>query len=139
MPLLTPRLSSLWIGLVTPVDVGVARPLIEGLATETVVRDPSGMELFEVEPTPLPEAMRAALAEDEGRAESRLARREPASVELHRRAPSTSGGLATRPIRARRSARLASSTAARRSPSANGSMARRALITAPASSARLTM
>ena len=53
VPLLTPQLSSLWIGLVTPVDVGVARPLIEGLATETIVADRSGMELFEVEPTPL--------------------------------------------------------------------------------------
>ena len=42
VPLLTPRLSSLWIGLVTPVDVGVARPLIEGLATETVVSDRVG-------------------------------------------------------------------------------------------------
>jgi uncharacterized protein YbjT (DUF2867 family) len=37
VPLLTPRLSSLWIGLVTPVDAGVAQPLVEGLATETVV------------------------------------------------------------------------------------------------------
>jgi len=46
VPVLTPRLSSLWIGLVTPVDPGVARPLIEGLATETVVTDPSGMELL---------------------------------------------------------------------------------------------
>ena len=63
VPLLTPQLSSLWIGLVTPVDVGVARPLIEGLTTETVVTDRSGMELFEVEPTPVDEAMRAALAE----------------------------------------------------------------------------
>jgi uncharacterized protein YbjT (DUF2867 family) len=63
VPLLTPRLSSLWIGLVTPVDAGVARPLIEGLATETVVRDPTGMELSGVEATPLADAMRAALAE----------------------------------------------------------------------------
>lgn len=63
VPLLSPRLSSLWIGLVTPVDVGVARPLIEGLATETLVTDSSGMELFEVEATPLAEAMRSALAE----------------------------------------------------------------------------
>jgi uncharacterized protein YbjT (DUF2867 family) len=46
VPVLSPALSSLWIGLVTPVDVGVARPLIEGLATETVVTDPSGMELL---------------------------------------------------------------------------------------------
>lgn len=64
VPLLTPALSSLWIGLVTPVDAGVAKPLIEGLATETVVDDPSGMELFpEVERTPLRQALAAALAE----------------------------------------------------------------------------
>ncbi len=31
VPVLTPALSSLWVGLVTPVDTGVARPLIEGL------------------------------------------------------------------------------------------------------------
>jgi uncharacterized protein YbjT (DUF2867 family) len=64
VPLLTPALSSLWIGLVTPVDAGVARPLIEGLATETVVTDPSGMQLFpEVKRTRLREAL-AAAAED---------------------------------------------------------------------------
>lgn len=63
VPVLTPWLSSHWIGLVTPVDAGVARPLIEGLATDTVVTDPSGMELFEIEPTPLAEAMRAAVDE----------------------------------------------------------------------------
>jgi len=67
VPVLTPWLSSLWIGLVTPVDAGVARPLIEGLATETVVTDPSGMSLFGVEPRPLPTALRAAMAETEGR------------------------------------------------------------------------
>ncbi|MFN8161236.1 MAG: NAD(P)H-binding protein [Solirubrobacterales bacterium] len=63
VPVLSPRLSSLWVGLVTPVDPGIARPLIEGLSTETVVTDPSGMSLFDVEPTPLEEAMRAALEE----------------------------------------------------------------------------
>jgi uncharacterized protein YbjT (DUF2867 family) len=63
VPLLTPRLSSLWIGLVTPVDAGVAKPLIEGLAPETIVRDPSGMALFDVEPTGIDEAMRRALAD----------------------------------------------------------------------------
>ena len=53
VPVLTPQLSSLWIGLVTPVDAGVARPLIEGLATETVVTDPSGLEVFpDITPTP---------------------------------------------------------------------------------------
>lgn len=65
LPFLTPGLSSLWIGLVTPVDTGVARPLVEGLSTETVVEDPSGMELFEVEMTGLDEAMAEAVAEME--------------------------------------------------------------------------
>ena len=63
VPLLTPRLSSLWVGLITPVDTGVAQPLIEGLRSETVVNDPSGMELFNVDGTPLRDAMRAALEE----------------------------------------------------------------------------
>jgi uncharacterized protein YbjT (DUF2867 family) len=63
-PLLTPRLSSLWIGLVTPVDAGVARPLVEGLSTPTTVTDPSGAEPFDVEPMSFPAALRRALAED---------------------------------------------------------------------------
>ena len=63
VPILTPHLSSLWIGLVTPVDAGVAQPLIEGLSTETVVSDDSGMALFpDVAKTPLPEALRRAAA-----------------------------------------------------------------------------
>ena len=62
VPVLTPRLSSLWIGLVTPVDAGVARPLIEGLATETIVTDPSGMELLpQVRRTPLSRALTKAV------------------------------------------------------------------------------
>jgi len=64
VPLITPWLSSLWIGLVTPVDAGVARPLIEGLAVPTVVSDPSGMEMFDVEPAGFPEALRRAVAGD---------------------------------------------------------------------------
>lgn len=62
VPLLSPSLSSLWIGFVTPVDTEVARPLVEGLATETVVTDPSGARLFDVEPRPLAEALDEALA-----------------------------------------------------------------------------
>jgi uncharacterized protein YbjT (DUF2867 family) len=61
VPVLSPRLSSLWIGLVTPVDAGVAKPLIEGLTTETVVSDSAGMELLGVAPqTPLPKALSQA-------------------------------------------------------------------------------
>ena len=66
VPLLTPSLSSLWIGLVTPVDAGVARPLVEGLSTETVVTDPSGAALFDIEPSPLDDALRRAVEEEQG-------------------------------------------------------------------------
>ncbi|MEN0020033.1 MAG: SDR family oxidoreductase [Planctomycetota bacterium] len=38
LPVLTPKLSSLWIGLVTPVSPAIARPLAEGLRNEVVVR-----------------------------------------------------------------------------------------------------
>ena len=64
VPLLTPWLSSLWIGLVTPVDAAIARPLIEGLSTPTTVTDPSGAALFDVDPIPFLDALRRALAED---------------------------------------------------------------------------
>ncbi|MFG3438126.1 SDR family oxidoreductase [Nonomuraea sp. NPDC047897] len=39
VPLLSPRLSSLWVGLVTPVPPGIARPLVESLRNEAVCRE----------------------------------------------------------------------------------------------------
>ena len=80
VPLLTPGLSSLWIGLVTPVDAGVARPLIEGLRTPTVVEDPSGAALFDVEPQPLEETLRRAIAEDNARRARGLSGSSPRSL-----------------------------------------------------------
>jgi len=68
VPLITPGLSSLWLGLVTPVDTNVARPLVEGLRTRTVVTDPSGAEPFGLVPESFDEALRRAYAEErEGR------------------------------------------------------------------------
>jgi uncharacterized protein YbjT (DUF2867 family) len=64
VPLLTPWLSSLWLGLVTPVDTKVARPLVQGLTTPTVVTDPSGAEPFGIAPESFDEALRRALAEE---------------------------------------------------------------------------
>lgn len=61
VPLLTPKLSSLWAGLVTPIPSNLARPLIEGLGSEVVVTDPSGMALFGVEPLRYEAAVRLAL------------------------------------------------------------------------------
>ncbi len=66
VPLITPWLSSHWIGLVTPVDAGVARPLVEGLAVPTVVGDSSGARLFDVEPIGFDEALRRAIDEEDG-------------------------------------------------------------------------
>jgi uncharacterized protein YbjT (DUF2867 family) len=63
MPFITPWLSALWLGLVTPVDVNVARPLVEGLTTETIVTDPSGAQPFGIVPLSFDEALKRALAE----------------------------------------------------------------------------
>jgi uncharacterized protein YbjT (DUF2867 family) len=63
VPFITPWLSALWLGLVTPVDVNVARPLVEGLTTETVVTDPSGATPFAIAPLSFDEALRRALRE----------------------------------------------------------------------------
>jgi hypothetical protein len=65
VPLLSPGLSALWLGLVTPVDTNVARPLVEGLTTETIVTDPSGAEPFGIAPLSFDETLRRALQEDE--------------------------------------------------------------------------
>jgi len=65
VPFITPWLSALWLGLVTPVDVKVARPLVEGLTTATVVTDPSGAEPFGISPESFDEALRRALVEEE--------------------------------------------------------------------------
>lgn len=64
VPLITPWLSALWLGLVTPVDTNVARPLVEGLTTETIVTDDSGARLFATKPLGFDESLRIALAED---------------------------------------------------------------------------
>lgn len=61
VPELTPRLSSLWLHLVTPVQAGVARELVDGLRTETVAREHDRATLVPIEPTSFDEAARTAL------------------------------------------------------------------------------
>ena len=63
VPVLTPYLSSLWLHVVTPVKAGIARPLIEGLRTETVARDERIRALVPLELTRFDDAARAAFAE----------------------------------------------------------------------------
>jgi uncharacterized protein YbjT (DUF2867 family) len=61
VPLLTPRLSSLWLGLVTPVYARVGRELIDGLKNRSVVTDPAALAAFPVRPVGLREAISAAI------------------------------------------------------------------------------
>lgn len=63
VPVLTPKLSSYWVGLVTPISSSIAIPLIQGLKSEVVVRDPAAREVFPFEPLGYEEAVRRALAE----------------------------------------------------------------------------
>lgn len=63
VPVLTPRLSSYWVHLVTPVPAAIAQPLIEGLRNDVVVRDHSARRLFpHIRPMGYEAAVRHALA-----------------------------------------------------------------------------
>ena len=62
VPYLTPRLSSYWLDLVTPVDRRVSHALIESLVTEVVVEDQGRTDAaFDIEPMGLADALLAAL------------------------------------------------------------------------------
>jgi len=63
VPLLTPRLSSLWIGLVTPLPVAVARPLVDSLRNDVTLRD-HGADRFGIETMNLDVAIEQALDRD---------------------------------------------------------------------------
>lgn len=61
VPVLTPRLSSYWVTLVTDVPASVARPLIEGLKNPVIVTDDSARDVFDVSLTSIDEALRLTL------------------------------------------------------------------------------
>ncbi len=72
VPVLTPRLSSLWLGLVTPLYARVGKKLVESLKNETVVRDSRALEDFAIRPRGLRQAIeRALIHEDRDFAETR--------------------------------------------------------------------
>jgi uncharacterized protein YbjT (DUF2867 family) len=64
VPVLTPRLSSLWLGLVTPLYARVGRQLIDSLRNPTVVRSDRALLTFAVRPRPLREAIARALHQE---------------------------------------------------------------------------
>jgi uncharacterized protein YbjT (DUF2867 family) len=63
VPLLSPRLSSLWLTLVTDVDTASGRALVDSMTNEVIVRDQSIRDLIPFEPMPYDDAVRKALSE----------------------------------------------------------------------------
>jgi uncharacterized protein YbjT (DUF2867 family) len=65
VPVLTPGLSSLWLGLVTPVYARVGRELIEGLRNPTIVRDDRALRDFPIRPRGVREAIGRAIVNED--------------------------------------------------------------------------
>ena len=112
VPLLSPRLSSLWLNLVTDVDTTTARALVDSMTNEVVVRDPSIRTLVPFQTTSFNAAVRAALAERRkaGQAPIRRCRSHPGWIDA--------GAAADRPLtansRVRQRRRLPTRTSRRR-------------------------
>jgi uncharacterized protein YbjT (DUF2867 family) len=70
VPVLSPRLSSLWLGLVTPLYARVGRHLIDGVRNETVVHDDRALRDMPIRPRGMRDAIREAIV-DEARAKNR--------------------------------------------------------------------
>ena len=65
VPVLTPRLSSLWLGLVTPVYARVGRKLVDSLRNPTIVKDDRALREFSIRPRGLHEAIERALSNED--------------------------------------------------------------------------
>lgn len=65
VPVLTPHLSSLWLGLVTPVYARIGRQLVDSMRNPTLVSDPSALTAFAIKPKGLREAIERALRHED--------------------------------------------------------------------------
>jgi uncharacterized protein YbjT (DUF2867 family) len=65
VPVLTPKLSSLWLGLVTPIYARVGRKILESVRSPTIVRDRRAEWVFPVRPRGVREAIRRALVNED--------------------------------------------------------------------------
>jgi uncharacterized protein YbjT (DUF2867 family) len=65
VPVLTPKLSALWLGFVTPIYARIGRKLIESLRFPTVVNDFSSAKQFSVQPRGIREAIHRALRQED--------------------------------------------------------------------------
>ncbi len=64
VPVLTPRLSALWLGLITPLYARIGRKLIESIVHPTIVHDDAALRAFAVRPMPVEEAVLRAIESD---------------------------------------------------------------------------
>lgn len=64
VPLLTPKLSSYWVGLITPVPLSVSMPLIEGLKNEVICRDNAIRDIIPLQLKPYDDAVRSSIKGD---------------------------------------------------------------------------
>ncbi len=88
VPVLTPRLSSLWLALVSPIYARVGRELIGGLRNETVVQDQAALTTFRVRPQGVRQALTRALAREDS---AFAATRWSDALSAHRAAPAWGG------------------------------------------------
>jgi uncharacterized protein YbjT (DUF2867 family) len=65
VPVLSPGLSSLWLGLITPLYARVGRKLIDSIRHETTVQDPQALRVFSIKPMSIPAAMKRALKNED--------------------------------------------------------------------------
>ena len=65
VPMLTPRLSSLWLGLVTPVYARIGRKLIDSLRHASVVENPAPPSAFDIRPMGIADAIAAAIRNED--------------------------------------------------------------------------
>lgn len=71
VPVLTPRLSSHWVGFVTPLPSAIAKPLVDGLKNELICKSTKAKELFNFKPITYKQAVKLALQRNkEGKTET---------------------------------------------------------------------
>lgn len=85
VPFLTPRLSSYWIDLVTPVKASLARPLVDSLVHDATVKDESIRKIIPIKTKSFEDALRASLKEREEVKKTPLQKREITSRRINDR------------------------------------------------------
>src|SRR5688572_492488 len=65
VPVITPRLSSLWLALITPIYARTGRKLVDSIRNPTIVRDQSALTAFNFRPLGLSAAIAAALRNED--------------------------------------------------------------------------